>query len=419
MNTWVMFDPAPHGWWYIRFVHSKKCVRVHHGKMGPGVPTVQWDAADEPSLKWRFIPVSIDPRAISRDTKLTIMSGLSTYLRVNGGKAVTNAQIATSALTDKPNLEWLIQPVYEQPGCFYISTALNPECVVHQNGATQNNGDGVTLFPQRTQHPNTLVTFEPAPGQNWWYIRFVHSKKGLRVQNGQPGSGIPIVQWDPCDQPDLKWRFHPAEASFTTAFYERKMEEQRKAEEEAARARARAHEQLQEESRKQREALTKGPRDPRTLASHTKVNILSCVGTYMHVHGGQAVQNADITTWELVDQPNLQWVIQSVPGKHGHYLVCSAADPNLVLHQFGNSKNNGDKCTLWHRSANQPNLWVTFEPAGGDWWHIKFAHSGKCAHVHGGARANGTAITQWDAVDQPNLKWRFIPGCSVRACALT
>jgi hypothetical protein len=30
-------------------------------------------------------------------------------------------------------------------------------------------------------------------------------------------------------------------------------------------------------------------------------------------------------------------------------------------------------------------------------------------HVHGGGNENGAPITQWECVNQPNLKWR-IPG---------
>jgi len=369
----VTFEPAGGEWWYIKFVHSGKCAHVHGGGKANNTPITQWDAVDQPNLKWRFAAYgaeavvavnhgNLNPRTLAPNTRVNILSGVGTYMHVQGGKAGEGVDITTWELVDQSNLQWQIQPVAGKPGYFFVSSAIDPNFVLHQHGNSKNNGDKCTLWNRNAANqPNMWVTFEPASG-DWWNIKFAHSGKCAHVHGGVKGNGTQITQWDAVDQPNLKWRFVSAHV------------------------------------------------DPRTLIPSTTVNILSGVGTYMHVQGGRAAESADITTWQLVDQSNLQWQIHPVPGRPGTFFVASAIDPNFVLHQYGATKTNGDKCTLWNRNAaNQPNLWVTFDPAGDNWWYIRFVHSGKCAHVHGGVKGNGTPITQWDSCDQPNLKWRFIP----------
>jgi len=131
----------------------------------------------------------------------------------------------------------------------------------------------------------------------------------------------------------------------------------------------------------------------------------------MHVFGGQPGDGVKISTWSWVDQPNLKWHIEPVNGRPGMFHLISEVHNNYCLHQQGATSNNGDACTLWNKTTHghQGNLQVSFEPAGGEYWYIRFAHSGKCAHVQGASTANDTPVTQWDRVDQPNLKWRFIP----------
>jgi len=128
----------------------------------------------------------------------------------------------------------------------------------------------------------------------------------------------------------------------------------------------------------------------------------------MHVHGGVAENGAKITTWNLVQQANLRWIIHST---NGGFYITTSVNQDFALHQHGGNNDNGGECTLWNRKThpNSTNIIVNFERTNDGYWLIKFLHSSKCAHVHGGGTANGTPITQWDSVDAPNLKWQFVP----------
>src|SRR4051812_17222054 len=39
-----------------------------------------------------------------------------------------------------------------------------------------------------------------------------------------------------------------------------------------------------------------------------------------------------------------------------------------------------------------------------DYYYVVTKHSNKCLHQHGATQGNGDAITQWDCIDQPNVK---------------
>lgn len=75
------------------------------------------------------------------------------------------------------------------------------------------------------------------------------------------------------------------------------------------------------------------------------------------------------------------------------------------LHQHGGTYGNGDPITQWD-CLNQPNVKLEKIPADNGFFFLKFAHSRKCVSLHGGAKENGTVITQWECVNQPNLKWK-------------
>jgi hypothetical protein len=128
---------------------------------------------------------------------------------------------------------------------------------------------------------------------------------------------------------------------------------------------------------------------------------------YAHVYGGQTQNGTNISLWSYVKQPNLEWFIKPSEDAGWFYIV-SALDPYVdrVLHQHGGSHGNGDNITLWER-VRQGNTQVRFQDCGGGFYNIVFKHSNKCVHVHGGSRDNNTNITQWDPVDQANLKWKF------------
>jgi hypothetical protein len=90
------------------------------------------------------------------------------------------------------------------------------------------------------------------------------------------------------------------------------------------------------------------------------------------------------------------------------YYFIKARHSGKCLHQHGGTFGNGDRITQWD-CVEEPNVKLQKVPAGGDTFFLKFAHSGKCVHLHGDSAANGTPITQWDCIDLPNVKWREQP----------
>jgi len=144
------------------------------------------------------------------------------------------------------------------------------------------------------------------------------------------------------------------------------------------------------------------------------VAIQSALGTFLHLHGGHAGNEVKITTWQWVDQSNLKWFIESVPGNHNTFYISSAVDRNFVVHQLGANSDNGGAVTAWNKTTHgqQGNLQVRFEPSGDGFWFIRFVHSGKNLHVLGASLNNDTPISQWETVNQANLKWKFLPAAA-------
>lgn len=49
------------------------------------------------------------------------------------------------------------------------------------------------------------------------------------------------------------------------------------------------------------------------------------------------------------------------------------------------------------------------EPTVEGTYYIKAQHSGKCVHQHGASQAEGGLVTQWDCIEQPNVRLEKIP----------
>jgi hypothetical protein len=90
------------------------------------------------------------------------------------------------------------------------------------------------------------------------------------------------------------------------------------------------------------------------------------------------------------------------------YFFVSAKHSNKCLHQQGSTQVNGGPVTQWE-CLDQANMKLEEVPAGDGYIFLRFAHSGKCVHQQGASQANDAIITQWDCVDQPNLKIKKTP----------
>jgi hypothetical protein len=127
-------------------------------------------------------------------------------------------------------------------------------------------------------------------------------------------------------------------------------------------------------------------------------------GKCMHVHGGGNANGANITQWECVDQPNVQW--QMVQTKEPGYFFLKARHSGKCAHVHGGGNANGANITQWD-CVEQDNVKWSKKYLGKGYFNIVAKNSNKCAHIHGGGNANGANITQWDCVNQNNLKWQL------------
>lgn len=94
----------------------------------------------------------------------------------------------------------------------------------------------------------------------------------------------------------------------------------------------------------------------------------------------------------------------SVSDAQQYYFVV-ARHSGKCLHQHGGTASDGDPITQWD-CVNQGNLKLEKVPAGDGYFYLRFQHSGKCLHQHGGLYANGAPITQWSCINQANLRLR-------------
>jgi hypothetical protein len=78
----------------------------------------------------------------------------------------------------------------------------------------------------------------------------------------------------------------------------------------------------------------------------------------------------------------------------------------------GASKEDGAPITQWDCQRDRLHfhwkLEVAENRAGDLYYYMVNRASGKCMHVHGGTKDNGAVITQWECVNQPNVKWMVI-----------
>lgn len=134
-----------------------------------------------------------------------------------------------------------------------------------------------------------------------------------------------------------------------------------------------------------------------------------------HVQAASMANGATISQWECrsfngLDLPKyFQW---DKIGVGGGYFMLRARHSDKCVQVNQASKENGMPITQWDCLRDQRHFhWkqeLAENRAGDQYYYIVNRHSGKCMHVHGGGRENGALITQWDCIDQSNLKWSVI-----------
>ena len=87
------------------------------------------------------------------------------------------------------------------------------------------------------------------------------------------------------------------------------------------------------------------------------------------------------------------------------YYYIRANHSNKCAQVNGATTANGAVISQWD-CVNQDNVkWYFQETGDGSSYYIRAKHSNKCAQVNGATTANGAVISQWDCVNQNNVKW--------------
>lgn len=97
-----------------------------------------------------------------------------------------------------------------------------------------------------------------------------------------------------------------------------------------------------------------------------------------------------------------------LPAPDGVFYL-KAKHSNKCVHQHGNTHNNGDNVTQWD-CLNQGNVKLERIPLGSAYFLLRFQHSGKCVTVKDDSLERGANIIQWDCQDDGarNQTWHAI-----------
>jgi len=135
--------------------------------------------------------------------------GNKVYLHVYGGEGVLDAKLSAWEWVNQPNLKWYVSSS-NYKGTFYIESAINRDLVLHQHGATGENGAPCTLWSKK-EAPlagNLLIRLIPL-ADGTWLLQFLHSNKFAHVHGGYPVNDALITQWEWADSLNLRWRIVP------------------------------------------------------------------------------------------------------------------------------------------------------------------------------------------------------------------
>ena len=139
-------------------------------------------------------------------------------------------------------------------------------------------------------------------------------------------------------------------------------------------------------------------------------------GKCMQVDGASQDNDATISQWDCLQQPNVLWHFRGgPPGGFFNLEASHSGKCASVLYKRSGvviNQNNGTPILQWDCQYSSPDsdrtdyLWRQQDVGGGYYFIINKA-SNKCLQVNGGSQDNGAAISQWDCVDQPNVKWKI------------
>ncbi|QQZ29688.1 RICIN domain-containing protein [Thiothrix subterranea] len=129
-------------------------------------------------------------------------------------------------------------------------------------------------------------------------------------------------------------------------------------------------------------------------------------GKCVHQHGSTNAEGGNVTQWDCVDQPNVR--IEKVTAG-GPYFTLRFQHSGKCLTVEGDSDKNGANIIQATCDAGAPRN-QTWMEVPGEGKFVKIQSSiGHCLHQHGNTQGNGDNITAWECVDQPNVRFEFVP----------
>jgi len=127
-------------------------------------------------------------------------------------------------------------------------------------------------------------------------------------------------------------------------------------------------------------------------------------GKLLDVFNASTVDGADVVQWAANGQANQRWQFRDAGG--GYYQVVGAASGKCLDANGGvSATGDGVKIVQWtcHTGANQQ--W-RLQDAGGGYVQLIARHSGKCLDVYNAATTDGAQLVQWTCGTGANQQWR-------------
>ncbi|WP_028490415.1 RICIN domain-containing protein [Thiothrix lacustris] len=129
-------------------------------------------------------------------------------------------------------------------------------------------------------------------------------------------------------------------------------------------------------------------------------------GKCVHQHGATNAEGGNVTQWDCVDQPNVR--IEKVTAG-GSYFTLRFQHSGKCLTVEGDGDQNGTNIIQETCDPLAPRYQTWMElPGQGKFVKIQ-SSIGLCLHQHGATMGNGDNITAWECVDQPNVRFEFVP----------
>lgn len=129
-------------------------------------------------------------------------------------------------------------------------------------------------------------------------------------------------------------------------------------------------------------------------------------GKCVHQLNGTWDDGGSVTQWKCIDQPNVR--LEKIPAGSGYFFL-RFQHSGKCLTVKDEKRDNGTAIIQKTCDYSGP-IGQTWKQEAGEGKYVKFqSTTGLCLHQHGSTNGDGDAITGWECVDQPNVRWEIVP----------